>query len=305
MSIRILSERRGRTFALIAALVLLSGGAQAEPDKEALRERFKTGLSHYEAGRIDDALAIWQPIYEELGPVEGYRLAFNIARAEEGRGDIRAAAKWYSAYLAAVDARRTRGEPIEAGILGQEVDARDKLALLSRELVRIEASTPTALLLLDGEAALVTPATIFALPGRHVVRLIRGTKTLDLKNDEFKRGDVVVMEEPPPPPAYQLRPASVEQVRPYSAAIPLTTLGLSAASAFVMATGYVRADSLFDSYTSASADARPGIAESYASARTFSYVSLAVTLVLTAASAGLGAFYWLGTTERKIPQARR
>ena len=305
MSIRIPFRRITRVFLLAGAFALLTGLAYAEPDKEALRERFKTGLTHYEAGQVDDALAIWRPIYEELGPVEGYRLAFNIARAEEGRSDLRAAAKWYAAYLTAVDARRARGEPIEAGILGQEIDARDRLAALSRELVRIETSAPGALLRLDSEPEVPTPATLYALPGRHTLRLVRAAKILDVKSDEFKRGDVVVLEEPPPPRAPLHSPMVNEQVRPYSAAVPLTVLGLAAASAFVTTAGYVRANSLFDSYSFASADARPDIADSYSSARTLSYVSLAVTLVLTAASAGLGAFYWFGVTERKEPRASR
>lgn len=294
------------------ATLLCSSLAFSDVDKEVLREQFREGLTAYEAGDVERALAIWKPIYERLGRAEGYRLAFNIAKAEAARSNQREAATWYAAYLGAVDARRQSGEPIEAGILGQEVEARDRLASLSRELVRFESTTPGASLTLDTETPLSTPAVLYAVPGVHRIELSRAGKPLVVRSEEFQKGSIVILREPEvtaPPrtsPTPQAATAPVlETVRPYSAAYPLVALGLASGFAVTTVVSYVRANDFYDNYAVAQPDARGDIGRSYDRARTTGYVSLAITLVLSAAATGLGAYWFLGSKDRPEKAAQR
>ena len=296
-------------FSVVLSLVLWTSQAWGAPDKEALREKFKEGLALYESGHFDEALAIWQPIYAELGESDGYRLAFNLGRAEDARGHVQDAAKWFATYLAAVDTRRARGEPIEAGILGQEITARDRLAALSRELVRVESNAKGAELAIDEEAPVPAPATRYLLPGKHSLRLTKRGALLTEDTRDFLRGETIVLREPlppEPPPSNNVpltsrepeRPTLLERTPPYSAAVPLTALGLTVLGGALTTASYVHANSVFDSYGAAGPSARDALGESYKSARTTSYVSLAITLVLAASSAGLGAYYFLGASTK-------
>ena len=86
---------RTRSSALGLALLLALAPALARADDDAMapyRERFKAGFEKYRAGAYGEALSYWEPIYRELGPEQGYRLSWNLARAHEALGDATRAA---------------------------------------------------------------------------------------------------------------------------------------------------------------------------------------------------------------------
>ena len=80
-----------RTLSEIAVVLLVLASARpalADDDLAPMRERFRVGLEHYEAGEIADAIVVWDEIYRELGIEKGYRLAWNLARAYDTRGGL-------------------------------------------------------------------------------------------------------------------------------------------------------------------------------------------------------------------------
>src|SRR5580700_3588859 len=128
--------RRLSELALLASLLTPAGAAHAEPadSMTANRERFRHGMERYRERAFDEAIADWEPIYTELGPERGYRLAYDLGVAYAESGDAVRAVERLQAFVAEVDARRDRGEALEAIVLKEDTDALGRLATLTRKL---------------------------------------------------------------------------------------------------------------------------------------------------------------------------
>jgi hypothetical protein len=141
--------------ALVACLTLVTAGARATPgpapaggaQEDPLaqyRERFKLGMDRYKDGAIAEAIAYWEPIYAELGPEKGYRLAYNLAVAYGEVGNSALSAERLQAFLTEASARRTRGEPPAPIVAKEEADAQARLAKVVAAPVPIHADTGDA-----------------------------------------------------------------------------------------------------------------------------------------------------------------
>ncbi len=131
--------RRLSESALVGCLTLVAAQARATPGQAPAgpapedplvqyRERFKLGMDRYKEGAIAEAIAYWEPIYAELGPEKGYRLAYNLGVAYGEIGDRALSVERLQAFVAETSARRTRGEPPAPIVAKEEADAQTRLA---------------------------------------------------------------------------------------------------------------------------------------------------------------------------------
>jgi hypothetical protein len=127
--------RRLSELVLVASVLTVAATARAQPGDAmaAYRERFRHGMDRYHARAFDEAIAEWEPIYAELGPEKGYRLAYDLGVAYAESGDATHAIDRLQAFLAEVDARRARNESIDPLVVKEEADARSRLATLEPE----------------------------------------------------------------------------------------------------------------------------------------------------------------------------
>ena len=164
-----------RTLSEIAVVLLVLASARpalADDDLAPMRERFRVGLEHYEAGEIADAIVVWDEIYRELGIEKGYRLAWNLARAYDtrgGLGDAKRAAEHYEVFLGQLRAMRARGEAIDEGVARQEAEATARLEALAKEKlgrIRIAAAETPMLVRVDDGEPRVAGFVLYATPDR-------------------------------------------------------------------------------------------------------------------------------------------
>src|SRR5687767_12730293 len=98
------SERLLLVFALACTSATIASPALAQqptpaPQPDPLRERFKQGLEKYKAQQYTEAIEIWESVYAELGAAQGFRVALNLARAYDAKGDATKAAEHFESYL--------------------------------------------------------------------------------------------------------------------------------------------------------------------------------------------------------------
>ncbi|MDF2694998.1 MAG: hypothetical protein K0S65_3381, partial [Labilithrix sp.] len=329
---------RSRTFAFAFALVMVAPQAradepaappQADEALEAQRERFRTGLEKYRVGAYAEAILIWENIYRELGPEKGYRLAFNLARAYEQFGDSTRAAESYQTYVNETARRREAGEPLEPVVEKQELEAKERLRELAASQGRIRiAGERAAIVKIDGGTERLAPRTGFVAyvaPGTHIVTFDPGTREQQQVQVRVELGKIVELA-PPAPPTPAVPPPSapsptpvrfdVREQHPFSSTVLYVAAGITAISVVVPILLYSNARSVKSDYdaTAARADSagdvaayrsaeREGIRQGndYESARTTAYASLAISAVLGVATAGLAAYWLLGTKETRIP----
>jgi tetratricopeptide (TPR) repeat protein len=93
--------------ALGACVVLLSGGARADPDTEQVRRHFQAGALFYSDERYPEAIEE----FEQARKVRALpALDFNIARAYDRLGNVDAAVEAYRRYLVAVPEAKDAAE---------------------------------------------------------------------------------------------------------------------------------------------------------------------------------------------------
>lgn len=289
--------------------------APAADPLDPYRERFRVGLEKYKEGAYAEAIVVWEAIYREIGPDRGYRLAFNLARAYDKFGDATRAAESYETYAREVERRREAGEVIEENVARQESDARARLAELAttRGRIRVEsAGQPTAVRIDSGEPRLAG-FVAYVSPGRHVVTFESG-KDVTRTEIEVKEGEIVSVAPPPPeapapapePPPSPPPPARFETKteRPFSGAYLLAGGTLTVVSLVLPIAAYAEASAIRDDYENApTREAQEPLVAEYDSARTLTYTTLAVPVVLGVATAALTAWWILGTREVKVPIA--
>ncbi|HVH47039.1 MAG TPA: hypothetical protein VM925_32070 [Labilithrix sp.] len=301
---------------------------------DPLRERFRTGIDKYRAGAFAEAILIWENIYRELGPEKGYRLAFNLARAYEQFGDPTRAAESYDAYVEATARRREAGEALEPLVEKQEAEAKARLLELAATQGRIRIAGHRAVLVkIDGGPERRAPASgwiAYVTPRKtHVVTFDPGTK--EEQNVEVKvgLGELVELSPPPAkergpspesgrePPQTPARSAIVEE-RPYSPVVLYTAAGATAIATVVSLALYANASSIEDDYAAAASRGEAssvagdqagyaaaertalGLHDDYESARSTAHLSLAVPVVLGAATLGLTAYWLVGSKPKRV-----
>ncbi len=305
--------------AITIAIALLgaSGVARADDDPEtvARRERFRAGMEKYAAGRYADAIVVWEAIYREIGERAGYKLAFNLGRAYDAFGDSTRAAEHYEIFVRQVEERRTANEVVETEIDRWENDAKARLGELAatRGRIRVVATDrPTAVRIDAGEPRLAG-FVAYVTPGPHVVTFGSG-KDEQRRAIEVEQGAIVELAPPVPPPEAprpEPAPASTPAAprwetrteRPFSPVVIYVAGAAAAASVVVPVLTYSTASAIRDDYEAANdrRDAHAGsIAPEYDSARSAAYASLAIPVVLGAATAGLAAWWLFGAKETRV-----
>jgi hypothetical protein len=313
--------RRLSELLVAAAIVTLPAAARAEdpPPAEpsadpldAYRERFRGGLEKYKVGAYAEAIVVWEAIYREIGPDQGYRLVFNLARAYDRFGDFTRAAEHYEAYAREVDRRRDAGAAIEENVAKQENEARLRLAELAttRGRIRVEAGDRPMVVRIDSGEPRLAGFVAYVAPGKHAVTFGAGKDAVRVEI-AVKEGEVVVAAPPrfdAPTPPTETPPISFETrlERPFSGGIVLAGGIATIASLAVPIITYANASAIRDDYESAATrDEQLPLRSDYESSRSLTYATLAIPITLGVATAALTAWWLLGTKETKVPIAAR
>jgi hypothetical protein len=310
---------------LVCALFVVAPYARADGDSLAQwRERFKAGMERYSAGALGDAIAVWEPVYREMGAKAGYRLAYNLGIAYQEQGDATRAAERFEAFLAEVDARRAVGETPEPVVRHEEEEGRRRLAELIATKGRFKVAAgaePTAVQIDTGEPRLAG-FVAYVAPGMHTVTFGVGSAGARSEQHDVKAGELVELAPPAPvpprptapppnadvaPPPHPAGPPSrvVHTVdRPFSPIVIYVGGALAVATIVLPALTYQHSADLRSQYTSAHAagdQAQAGaITSEYGDARTVGYLSLAVPITLGVATAALTTWFFFGKQERDI-----
>lgn len=311
--------RSSRAFvpAVALALTLALAAAVARADGDAMaqyRERFATGYEKYRGGAFGEALSYWEPIYRELGPEQGYRLSWNIARAYDALGDATRAAERYGAFLAVVAKRHERGDALEEIVGREEQEAHVRLDALgaSHGRIKLAAQTPPASVQIDGSEPRLAGFVAYVTPGVHVVIFDPGTKDAVRRELTLQAGQeievappepVEVLAVPVPAPRRVAREVVVVE-RPFGAGWLFVAGALTAASVAAPIAGYVNAHGAFEAFRTSQNNQddfrrQSELADAYNAARAGAYATLAVPFVLAGATAGL-AIVWLGASRRSV-----
>jgi hypothetical protein len=287
-----MSIRRRSEIAFLVLLAIPAPGARAASpgSSEAAvadplnpyRERFKLGMERYKAGAIADAVAAWEPIYRDIGPAAGYRLAYNLGVAYAELGDATHATDRLRSFLDEVDARRTRGERLETRVTTEESDARTRIAGLvpttKQPLVDTEHPPHPA------DTVEVGPQPGPAAPAPAPAAGVDSAPAF------------VPM---PVPSAVREAPA-----RPFSPTLLYASGGLALAAAAGAIALEVNANALRSRFVGervATGTISPQDRDTFGTARTWSYAALGGAIGCGAVTAGLVTWYLLGASRRETP----
>jgi hypothetical protein len=284
----------------------------ADDDGLALyRDRFRLGMDRYKAGSLAEAIRIWSAIYEEIGPVRGYRLSFNLARAYDTNGEATRAAERYRSFLDAVSLRRVKGEPVEPLVEHEAEEAEGRILALNQEHGRIEITTFTDATLsrVDDADPRLGAFTAYVAPGKHVVTFGPGRADAEKVEVTVAAGELVQAHPTfvQPPRDLQTLPAldpvlmtrRVKQ-RPFSPVVLYVGGVASLGTIVVPVLTYAHANALYSDYKVDSGPAKSNAGAQYNGARTVAYGTLAIPLGLGAITGGLVTWYLAGVQERTV-----
>jgi hypothetical protein len=324
MSIRRLSES-----ALVLALAVTAAretraappaATSADPMAD-YRERFKLGMDRYKAGALADAIAYWEPIYREMGPTTGYRLAYNLGVAYMEFKDATRAAERLKAFLDEVDARHQRNDKMEPRVMEEESDARTRFAYLSTTKGRIQVGTGTKPVsaAVDADQPRLAGFVAWVTPGDHTVTFDPGAADAEEKHVTVQAGQVIEVDPSQPqtaPSASSAAPSSStgtppasgttsapgpflthDTVRPFSPVFLYLTGGLAAAAGIALVPLYASGQ---QQYGNDSRGPSPANSSSYYSFRTIYDADMVGAIALGVVTAALAAWYFLGTESREV-----
>jgi hypothetical protein len=251
-----------------------SASSQEEP-LEKYRERFKAGMDRYKGGDLPGAIAAWEPLLRELGEQKGYRLAYDLGVAYAELGDTPRAVERLQEFVAEIDARQARGESIAAIVYKEEADARARLERLAPPTVhpRVEAPAPP-------------PATVAPAPA-------------PAPSPPFVRPEAPVLDRRVTAPLVVRR----ETEHPFSPAMVGVSGGLAVVAALVAVPLESHAWDLHARYVDeqqASGVIAAGDRQAFADSRTWAYAAVGTAIGLGVVTAGLAAWYFLGSSRREI-----
>jgi hypothetical protein len=304
--------------AVDAAAVPPAGATATDDPMEQFRERFKQGMDRYKAGAPAEATGYWEPIYRELGEQRGYRLAYNLGVAYAELGDATRAAERLQSFLSEVDARRARGETLATIVTKEEADAQQRIAglIASKGRLHVHAGSPPRAAQVDAGEPRLAGFVAWVSPGEHVVTFAPGSAEQETKTLSVQAGELVEVAPAtpvtpaaptasplsPPQPASSPSPSTMtrrETDHPFSPALVITagavTLGVGIAAIPL----HLHASSLYDQYAP-EPSRTPSNAQSFYDARTLAYVTTGSAIGLAAVTAGLAAWYFLGTSTREV-----
>ncbi|HEY4013735.1 MAG TPA: hypothetical protein VGM06_10375 [Polyangiaceae bacterium] len=315
--------RRLFDLGLVACLMLAAAEARAAPpatppfapDEDALavyRGQFKRGIDRYKAGALAEAIGYWDPIYRELGEQQGYRLAYDLGIAYQESGDATHAAERLQSFLTEVEARRERGDVLASIVEKEEADARQRIASLTASTGRIHVGAVSAprTARVDAREPRIAGFVAWVAPGDHTVTFAAGTPDAETKRIHVGPGEMVeVTPRPPPPPPPPPEPIIVRMPAPAPRVVPAPQMrhpfpwpliavsgGAALVTAVVAVPLYNNAGALYDRLS-----VEPSIPQSdrdnYNRARTTAYSVAGAAIGLAALTAGLAAWYFLGTSE--------
>ncbi|HEX7667092.1 MAG TPA: hypothetical protein VF407_21325, partial [Polyangiaceae bacterium] len=281
---------------------------------------------HYKAGEFGDAIRTWEPIYRELGPSRGYRMAFDLGRAYEGNRDLSHAADNYLAFIDQVNARRESGDAIAPLVAAEETQAIARLRELDRTQGKIvvDRGARAVDVKIDDRDPRPAGFVAYVVPGAHVVTLDPGTPQASARRIDVPAGGVFELAPSSftplvgslVPPLAPLAPDVVSPLRrptppprfetehPFSPWILAVSGGATLASIVIPAAAYVSATS-FQSSNHLSADANDtrnaSIQSGYDKRVNTFYGTLAIPIVLGAVTGGLATWYFAGAKTKETP----
>jgi hypothetical protein len=312
---------------LVACLALGTRTAQAAPPPAhaelpddplaGYREQFKLGMDRYKAGALTEAVGYWEPVYRELGERRGYRLAYDLGVSYQQLGDATRAAERLQSFLAEVETRRTRGETLASIVEREEADARGRIGRLiaTKGRIHVEAVGTPQSARLDASEPRLAGFVAWVTPGEHAVTFGAGTPQMETRSVHVDAGEVVEVAPkpatPPPPPGPAPivptpAPALTAQLvtrretrHPF--AWPLIAVSGGVAVAMGLAAWPLEdyAWKLRDRYLGESPVPATD-ADNYTNARTLAYAAVGGAIGFAAVTAGLAAWYFLGTSDRDV-----
>ena len=330
---------------LAIALALVASGPRARadaPDSEVKpatptttddpmaqhRDRFKLGMDRYKAGDAAEAIGYWAPIFGELGPQRGYRLAYNLGIAYAQIGDATRAAERLQSFLDEVDVRRGRGETLGGLVTREEEDARDRMAAMRASRARIHvAELPVPIgVQIDGDEPRLAGFVAWVTPGAHSVTFGPGTEHAETKAVDAAAGELIEVAPTPvetaapaPPPApLAAIPAAIppqpaaapsppaprrpESRRPFSPAWLYAGGALTAGATIAAVVVEIEANSFRDRLVgerNSNGTIPANERSNFSTTRTWAYASLGSAIALAGATAGLGVAYAIGSARRE------
>jgi hypothetical protein len=321
--------RRPFEFAVAAGLLLATrhancapsiDGDQAQATDDPLatyRERFQRGMDRYQAGALAEAIGYWEPVYRELGEQKGYRLAYNLGVAYQELGDATRAAERIQSFLDEEAALRERGEDLPSIVGKESEDARLRIARLvaTRARIHIEPGRVPLSARVDAGDPRLAGFVAWVSPGEHTVTFGDGTPDAETKTVHVRAGEMVEIA-PTLPPAPALAPVPVAVNPPTPAAAPalattrethypfpwqlIAVSGGAAVAAGIAAVPlYLYEGDLYTRYSQESP--RPkSHSDTYNGVRTLAYADVGGAIGFAMVTAGLAAWYFIGTNEREI-----
>jgi hypothetical protein len=297
-----------------------------EDELSAYRERFNLGMDRYDAGAVSEAIGYWEPIYRQLGPKAGYRLAYNLGVAYGHLGDATRAAERLQAFLDEVDGRRGQGQALGAVVAKEEADAHQRMADLtaSKGRIRIPAADPPVSVQVDASEPRVAGFVAWVEPGEHTVTFEPQASKSETRVVQAKAGEVVEVQPPappeappvvaPPPPKSSVSappmalapiapkglPESYGRKRPFSPVLLATSIGLAAAVGIAAVVLENRAISLHDQLANAQGSPvtiSPNDRSRFDEERTWAYTAVGGAVGLGAVTAGLVSWYFVGSSK--------
>jgi hypothetical protein len=327
--------RRLSELSLVAFVGLAALDARAEPPSpssgdplEQYRERFKQGMDLYEHGQAAQAVAVWEPVYRDLGEHQGYRLAYDLGLAYGALDDAPHAADRLQAFLNEVDARRARGEPLGAAVTKEEADARARLAPLAAVLGRVQviAGDRPSVVRIDAGDLHAAGALAWLAPGQHAVTFDPGTPDERSITIDVTAGAIFELVPPPARPAatsgllgaatsptlggpestVATAEPSAPRAAPFSPALiaisgGATLAATAAAVALELHANALRQDDMAAQAGSGGGKISADDRSSFATARTWAYVTVGCAAGLAALTAGLATWYFVGRAHGEGP----
>jgi hypothetical protein len=273
-------------------------------------------MERYRLGALAEAIGYWEPIYRELGDEKGYRLAYDLGVAYQELGDSTHAAERLQSFLAEVDARGARGEPLAPIVEKEVADARARVGRLAatKARIRVEAGTTPRAARVDASEPRLAGFVAWVTPGEHKVTFAAGTPEAQTKVIFVKAGEVVevaplppvplpaerLVVAPPPPASPEMRLVMRRETHhPFSWPLIAVTGGVTVAAAIAAVPLYGSVGSLYDRLSSENTISQ-GDRDNYTRMRTLAYSVMGGAIGLALGTAGLAAWYVLGTSEREV-----
>ncbi len=287
-------------------------------------------MDRYKDGALAEAIGYWEPIYRELGEEKGYRLAYDLGVGYAEIGDATHAAERLQSFLAQTAARKARGEPVEAIVVKEEEDSEARIGKLmaTRGRIRIEAGEQPCAAQVDASEPRLAGYVAWVSPGRHSVTFAPATQDAASQTVDVAAGELVTLSRPPspgpragreglPPPATPPAPwlttATPPPSEPSLARGPATThpfppVLIAVSGGLALAAGIAAVPLDSHAWTLRSRDMTEqqetstiskADRQSFADARTQAYAAIGIGIGFAALTAGLSAWYFLGTRHSR------